>query len=210
MTAYPPYNTLWSPETPSTQTSTTSMSTLPNGAAPPHPNLSPTSLYDPRDEEADVGGYNYQLQPLAGSSTTIVPESSPRPSISLTLPHHSSSPSSWSSISYGKQSVDLSNPLLAPGAAEQWAVEQDPYLVTFAPTDPRHPWNWSALKRWTILLVVCSAAVCVTVASSIQASTYSNLEDEFDVPRIEAVAGVSLYVLGFGIGARMSMPNECH
>lgn len=84
----------------------------------------------------------------------------------------------------------------------------DPYLVSFGPEDMRHPHNWSALKKWTIIMVVCSAAVCVTVASSIQASTYSNLEDEFGVPRIEAVLGVSLYVLGFGIGAReLSIPN---
>ncbi|BEJ18043.1 hypothetical protein CspHIS471_0703200 [Cutaneotrichosporon sp. HIS471] len=78
---------------------------------------------------------------------------------------------------------------------------EDAFLVSIGPDDPRHPFNWSTTKKWTVLIVVCSAAVCVTVASSIQASTYQKLEDAFDVPRIEAVAGVSLYVLGFGIGA---------
>ena len=79
---------------------------------------------------------------------------------------------------------------------------KDPFLVAFDPDDTRHPFNWSSGKKWTVLVIVCLSAVCVTVASSIQASTYSNLEDEFGIPRIEAVAGVSLYVLGFGIGAR--------
>jgi hypothetical protein len=49
----------------------------------------------------------------------------------------------------------------------------------------------------------------VTVASSIQASTYTNLIDEFGIPRIEAVAGVSLYVLGFGIGACKCALHRC-
>lgn len=95
--------------------------------------------------------------------------------------------------------------LMAPTPPEQG---EDAYVVQFGPDDPRHPFNWSPMKRWTILIVVCSAAVCVTVASSIQASTYSNLEDEFDVKRVAAVAGVSLYVLGFGIGASESIPHQ--
>ncbi|KLT42114.1 MFS transporter [Cutaneotrichosporon oleaginosum] len=88
-----------------------------------------------------------------------------------------------------------------PASRELPSPPEEAYLVSFVLNDPRHPYNWSALKKWTVLIVVCSAAVCVTVASSIQASTYQNLEDEFDVLRIEAVAGVSLYVLGFGVGA---------
>jgi hypothetical protein len=78
----------------------------------------------------------------------------------------------------------------------------DEFLLSYGSEDPHHPFNWSTLKKWTVLLTVCSGAVCVTVASSIQASTYTQLEDQFDIPRIEAVAGVTLYVLGFGIGAR--------
>jgi MFS family permease len=84
----------------------------------------------------------------------------------------------------------------------------DPFLISFTLDDARHPFNWSSSKKWTVLILVCLSAVCVTVASSIQASTYSNLEDEFGVPRIGAVAGVSLYVLGFGIGAcACSLPS---
>jgi len=81
-------------------------------------------------------------------------------------------------------------------------VEVDPYLVSYTSDDPRHPYNWSDRRKYGILVVMCTAAVCVTVSSSIQASTYTQLMDEFGVPRTEAVAGVSLYVLGFGLGAR--------
>ena len=81
-------------------------------------------------------------------------------------------------------------------------VAIDPYLVSYAADDKRHPYNWSDSRKYAILVVMCSAAVCVTVGSSIQASTYTQLVNEFKIPRTEAVAGVSLYVLGFGIGAR--------
>ncbi|RSH91579.1 hypothetical protein EHS25_009878 [Saitozyma podzolica] len=113
----------------------------------------------------------------------------------------------WSRDQAGKQSQDFSDPFLPQNsvpAHDLWVLPEppaDPFLVSFGPDDPRHPFNWSLMKKWTIVIVVCSAAVCVTVASSIQASTYTNLIDEFGIPRIEAVAGVSLYVLGFGIGA---------
>ena len=78
----------------------------------------------------------------------------------------------------------------------------DPFLISYPPSDPRHPYKWSSVRKYVILGVMCSAAVCVTVSSSIQASTYTQLMAQFGVSRTEAVAGVSLYVLGFGIGAR--------
>lgn len=113
----------------------------------------------------------------------------------------------WSRDQAGKQSQDFTDPFLphdSVPAHDLWVLPEppaDPFIISFGPDDPRHPFNWSLMKKWTIVIVVCSAAVCVTVASSIQASTYTNLIDEFGIPRIEAVAGVSLYVLGFGIGA---------
>lgn len=78
----------------------------------------------------------------------------------------------------------------------------DEHCISFGPEDARHPYSWSARKKWLAIIVLCSAAVCVTATSSIQASTYNSLQREFHVKRLAAVAGVSLYVLGFGIGAR--------
>ncbi len=79
--------------------------------------------------------------------------------------------------------------------------EVDEYRIEYAPTDSRHPYAWSTPRKWAILLLICSASVCVTATSSIQASTYNSLQSEFGVKRVVAVAGVSLYVLGFGVGA---------
>jgi len=79
--------------------------------------------------------------------------------------------------------------------------EDEKYLVSYALDDMRHPYNWPKSKKYTILLVLCLAAVCVTATSSIQASTYASIEREFNFSRPEAVLGVSLYVLGLGLGS---------
>lgn len=79
--------------------------------------------------------------------------------------------------------------------------EDEEYLINYALEDMRHPYNWPKSKKYTILLVLCLAAVCVTATSSIQASTYTSIEREFNFSRPEAVLGVSLYVLGLGLGS---------
>jgi hypothetical protein len=79
--------------------------------------------------------------------------------------------------------------------------EDAKYLVNYATDDMRHPYNWPKSKKYSILLILCLAAVCVTATSSIQASTYASIEREFNLSRPEAVLGVSLYVLGLGIGS---------
>lgn len=85
--------------------------------------------------------------------------------------------------------------------------EDEKYLISYALDDMRHPYNWPKSKKYTILLVLCLAAVCVTATSSIQASTYASIEREFDFSRPEAVLGVSLYVLGLGLGSSKCSPT---
>ena len=83
-------------------------------------------------------------------------------------------------------------------------TDDEMYLVSYSLEDARHPFNWPNSKKYTILLVLCLAAICVTATSSIQASTYSSIEREFKLSRPEAVLGVSLYVLGLGLGSSES------
>jgi hypothetical protein len=79
--------------------------------------------------------------------------------------------------------------------------DDEKYLVNYSLDDARHPYNWPKKKKYTILLILCLAAVCVTATSSIQASTYASIEREYGFSRPEAVLGVSLYVLGLGLGS---------
>lgn len=89
-------------------------------------------------------------------------------------------------------------------ATKPESTDDEKYLVSYPLDDMRHPFNWPNSKKYTILLVLCLAAVCVTATSSIQASTYTSIEREFGFSRPEAVLGVSLYVLGLGLGSSES------
>ncbi|KZO98706.1 MFS general substrate transporter [Calocera viscosa TUFC12733] len=86
----------------------------------------------------------------------------------------------------------------------------DPALVAFdGNEDPERPTNFAAWQKWTAVGVICSASLCVTCTSSIMASAYAGAAKEFDVSLEVAVLGVSLYVLGLGIGPR-ELENDPH
>lgn len=149
-----------------------------------------------RDEEADLGGYHY------GRSVDL----------------HGELRDEWEAP-VSAERIPLKDSNHGPGdrytrVPEEMAVKEEPkveqdddekYLVSYALDDMRHPYNWPKSKKYTILLVLCLAAVCVTATSSIQASTYTSIEREFGFSRPEAVLGVSLYVLGLGLGSSESL-----
>jgi hypothetical protein len=145
-----------------------------------------------QDEEVDLGGYQY------GRSVDLHGE----------LRDEWEAPISAERIPLKYSKVDINDRYTRiPGEVEikdETKVEQsedEKYLVSYALDDMRHPYNWPKSKKYTILLVLCLAAVCVTATSSIQASTYASIEREFNFSRPEAVLGVSLYVLGLGLGS---------
>lgn len=96
-----------------------------------------------------------------------------------------------------------------PAEVKTELTDDEKYLVSYTIEDTRHPYNWPKSKKYGILGVLCLAAICVTATSSIQASTYNSIEREFRLSRPEAVLGVSLYVLGLGLGSReRSTPSK--
>ncbi|KAI5478283.1 MFS transporter [Pseudohyphozyma bogoriensis] len=66
--------------------------------------------------------------------------------------------------------------------------------------DPDSPLNFSTAKKWTILVTISLASFCVTSCSSQVAFTYSGVEKEFGVSSEVATLGLSLFVMGLGIG----------
>ena len=72
--------------------------------------------------------------------------------------------------------------------------------------DPAHPQGWSQARRVWILAVTCCASMCVTCASSVVAACYQNLEREFNISETVAILGLSLFVLGLGLGPILIAP----
>lgn len=91
-----------------------------------------------------------------------------------------------------------------PLAQEQ---EKD-FTVTFAPddSDPLSPRNKSTPRKWSIVLILSSSALCVTCASALYTSTYEQLMPELDISRLVATLGLSLFVCGLGLGPMFLSP----
>ncbi|KAI9762421.1 MAG: hypothetical protein M4579_000397 [Chaenotheca gracillima] len=72
--------------------------------------------------------------------------------------------------------------------------------------DVENPRNLSVGRKWLIVLIVSSSSLCVTCTSSLYTSTYDQLEQEFHCSRIVATLGLSLFVMGLGIGPLFLAP----
>lgn len=79
--------------------------------------------------------------------------------------------------------------------------------VTFNPeTDPQSPRLFSKARKWLIVLVIASSALCVTCTSTLYSFTYGQLTVDFGVSREVATLGVSIFVAGLGLGPMVLSP----
>ena len=72
--------------------------------------------------------------------------------------------------------------------------------------DPLNPRNFSNGRKWVIVLILSAGSTCVTCTSSMYTSTYSQITSEFHVSRVVATLGLSLFVMGLGIGPMFLAP----
>ncbi|KAI0344703.1 MFS transporter [Trametopsis cervina] len=96
----------------------------------------------------------------------------------------------------------------APRSKEE-QDEDDKYLVHLdAEDDPK---QMSVMRKWIILIVVCSAALCATCASSMAGFAEAGVSQDFHVAKEVAILGISMYVLGLGLGPLLIGPlSEVH
>ncbi|KAH7924128.1 MFS general substrate transporter [Leucogyrophana mollusca] len=80
----------------------------------------------------------------------------------------------------------------------------DPHLVVLETED--NPQCMSSLRRWVAVLVISSASLCVTCASSIAAFTEDGSAETFHVSHEVTVLGISLFVSGLGAGPLLVGP----
>ncbi|KAE9376074.1 MFS general substrate transporter, partial [Stipitochalara longipes BDJ] len=69
--------------------------------------------------------------------------------------------------------------------------------------DPR---NWPIWRKWMVTLIVSSISLCSTYTSSVYTTTYDQLIHEFHTSKEVVTLGLSLYVLGLGLGPMLLAP----
>lgn len=72
--------------------------------------------------------------------------------------------------------------------------------------DAEDPHNWTNGKRSAIALLICLYTFVVYTTSAIYTTSTEGIIREFGVSNIEASLGLSLYVLGYGVGPLIFSP----
>ncbi|KAL2817059.1 major facilitator superfamily domain-containing protein [Aspergillus cavernicola] len=85
-------------------------------------------------------------------------------------------------------------------------TEQDPFVISWLPDDPRNPMLFSLRKKVGITIVVSTATLVVAVGSSAYSGAIHQVIDDFEIGSEVATLGLSLYVLGFALGPMIWAP----
>ena len=72
--------------------------------------------------------------------------------------------------------------------------------------DPTNPRNMSKGRKWVVVAIVSAGSTCVTCTSSMYTLTYGQITQEFHISRVVATLGLSLFVMGLGIGPMVLSP----
>ncbi|KAE8383216.1 major facilitator superfamily domain-containing protein [Aspergillus bertholletiae] len=85
-------------------------------------------------------------------------------------------------------------------------TEDDPYLVTWIPNDPRNPMNFPDSQKWFYTVTVALATLAVSLVSSAYTGGVEQIMEQFNCGTEVATLGVSLFVVGFAIGPLLWAP----
>ncbi|EPQ57270.1 MFS general substrate transporter [Gloeophyllum trabeum ATCC 11539] len=83
----------------------------------------------------------------------------------------------------------------------------DPNLVTwYGPDDPENPRNWSSAKKAFVTSQLCLLTFSIYIGSSIYTAGLVDLTQRFHVSQVAATLGLTLFVLGYGVGPMFLAP----
>lgn len=154
------------------------------------------SNHDTVSDEHPNGDSNKEWEPIRVPDTKSERPSRPASILSRTR----------SQNGYG---CDDQNSLDSPDNNDiEGALEKDPYEVGWdgGESDPLNPRSKNIVMKWLIVVICAVSSLCVTCASSMYTSTYGQITVEFNCSQIVATLGLSLFVVGLGIGPMLLGP----
>lgn len=84
----------------------------------------------------------------------------------------------------------------------------DPYLVDWlGPNDPQNPQNWSMGRKVFVTFLLCLLTFSVYMGSAIYTPGIESIVAYFQVSQITATFGLTLFVLGYGIGPMIGLSS---
>ncbi|KIK59421.1 hypothetical protein GYMLUDRAFT_169583 [Collybiopsis luxurians FD-317 M1] len=92
---------------------------------------------------------------------------------------------------------------------QQKAIFDDPYIVGwYGDDDPDNPRNWSSAKRAFVAFSISLMTFSMYIGSAIYTPSIPGIMAEFNVSLVHATLGLSLYILGYGIGPMFLAPLQ--
>lgn len=85
-------------------------------------------------------------------------------------------------------------------------TEEDPYLISWIPNDPRNPMLFSLFAKWFITMTMAACTLAVALGSSMYSGGIAQIVMAFGISEEVAILGISLFVLGFAIGPLVWAP----
>lgn len=82
----------------------------------------------------------------------------------------------------------------------------DPYVVEFLQGDPHNPMNFTSVKKWFNMAILTLSVFAVTLTSAAYSGSADELLADFHPSAERFALGISLYVLGFGVGPPLWAP----
>ncbi|CAG8429347.1 unnamed protein product [Penicillium salamii] len=103
--------------------------------------------------------------------------------------------------------MDIMGPASDSGQSAHAERKEVDLLVTFDPeASPVCSYSLSLARKWLIVIIICTATVCVTCTSSIYTTTYVQMDAEFNTSRLVSTIGLSVFVLGISMGPLLTSP----
>ncbi|KAI7070919.1 multidrug resistance protein-like protein [Hortaea werneckii] len=84
--------------------------------------------------------------------------------------------------------------------------KDDYVLIDFLDDDPKNPRNWTVAKKAFVTFNICLLTFSIYIGSAIYISGLRDITREFAVSQTVAVLGLTLYVLGYGMGPMIFAP----
>ncbi|KAK5048944.1 hypothetical protein LTR84_005365 [Exophiala bonariae] len=84
---------------------------------------------------------------------------------------------------------------------------RDAHIVDwYGPTDPDNPQNWGVVKKVWVTFEICLLTFSVYIGSAIYTAGILDVSETFGVSRVAATLGLTLFVLGYGVGPMLWSP----
>lgn len=73
-------------------------------------------------------------------------------------------------------------------------------MIDWVEHDPANPHNWSSAKKAAVSAQICLLTTSVYIGAAIYTLCYEGVSDQFHVSQVSAILGLSLFIIGYGVG----------